>query len=40
MECGAILDLLRLQGLVDPETASTAKGLCIRVVSMLSKMCR
>ena len=40
MECAAILDLLRLQALVEPETAATAKALSVRIVSMLSKMCR
>jgi four helix bundle protein len=40
MECAAIVDLLRLQALVEPQTAATAKTLVVRVVSMLSKMCR
>jgi four helix bundle protein len=40
MECAAIVDLLRLQALVDPQTATTAKALCVRIVSMLSRMCR
>ena len=40
MECAAIVDLLRLQALVEPETAAMAKGLSVRIVSMLSKMCR
>jgi four helix bundle protein len=40
MECAAIVDLLRLQALVEPETAATAKALSVRMVSMLSKMCR
>jgi hypothetical protein len=40
MECAAIADLLRLQALVEPETAATAKALAVRMVSMLSKMCR
>ncbi len=40
MECAAIFDLLRLQALVPPETAATAKALAVRMVSMLSKMCR
>lgn len=40
MECAAIVDLLRLQALVEPETAATAKALLVRIVSMLSKMCR
>jgi four helix bundle protein len=40
MECAAIVDLLRLQTLVDPQTATAAKALCVRIVSMLSRMCR
>jgi four helix bundle protein len=40
MECAAILDLLRLQSLVEPQVAATAKALSVRLVSMLSKMCR
>jgi len=40
MECAAIVDLLRLQTLVDVQTATTAKALCVRIVSMLSRMCR
>ena len=40
MECAAALDLLRLQHLVEPAVAAEAKGLLVRLVSMLSKMCR
>jgi len=40
MESAAIVDLLRRQALVEPHTASAAKALCVRMVSMLSKMCR
>jgi four helix bundle protein len=40
MECAAIVDLIRLQALVETETAATAKALCVRIVSMLSRMCR
>lgn len=40
MECAAIVDLLRLQALVDPQAATAAKALCVRIVSMLSRMCR
>jgi hypothetical protein len=32
--------LRRLQTLVEPDTAATAKALSVRIVSMLSKMCR
>ena len=37
MECGAILDILRLQGLT-PDLTTEAKPLLLRLVSMLSKM--
>src|SRR5688572_8903901 len=40
MECGAILDLLQLQDLGDPSAVQEAKALLVRVVAMLSKMCR
>jgi four helix bundle protein len=40
MECAAIVDLLLMQGFVDREVATKAKGLSIRLVSMLSRMCR
>jgi len=40
MECGAILDLLRLQALADDESVAQAKVLLVRLVAMLSKMCR
>ena len=40
MECGAILDLLRLQALTEDETVAQAKVLLLRLVAMLSKMCR
>ena len=40
MECAAILDILRLQALIEPELESQAKVLAVRIVSMLSKMCR
>ena len=40
MECAAIVDLLRLQLLVEPDVADSAKALSVRLVSMLSKMCR
>lgn len=40
MECAAIVDLLRLQSLVQPAVADEAKALLVRVVSMLTKLCR
>ena len=39
MECGAILDIMRIQGLSD-ERVARAKELIVRLVSMLSKMSR
>jgi four helix bundle protein len=40
MECGAVLDILRLQALAEPQTLNDAKLVLVRVVSMLSRMCR
>jgi four helix bundle protein len=40
MECAAVLDLLRLQQLIEPTLCVEAKTLSVRLVSMLSKMCR
>jgi four helix bundle protein len=40
MECGAILDMLHLQALADPPAIIEAKSLLVRIVAMLSKMCR
>ena len=39
MECGAIIDMIRLLGLEGDRTTQ-ARGLLIRIVSMLSKMAR
>ena len=39
MECGAILDVIRLLGVAPAEVAQ-GKQLLVRTVSMLSKMCR
>jgi four helix bundle protein len=39
MECGAILDVVRLLRVADTEV-SRGKDLLVRVVSMLSRMCR
>ena len=40
MECGAILDVVRLLDRVPPQEIDAAKQLVIRVVGMLSRMCR
>jgi four helix bundle protein len=40
MECAAIVDLLHLQALIEQRTAAEAKSLTVRIVAMLSKMCR
>ena len=40
MECGAILDVVRLLDAVPETELDDAKQLLIRVVGMLSKLCR
>ena len=40
MECGAIFDAAVILKLVDAETAEKAEELIVRIVSMLTKMCR
>ena len=40
MECGAILDLLALQGLAPAGKLDEAKALLVRIVGMLTKMCK
>jgi four helix bundle protein len=40
MECGAVLDMLSLQALAEPDVVIEAKSLLVRIVAMLSKMCR
>ena len=40
MECGAILDVVRLIDAVPEAELTTAKQLLVRVVGMPSKMCR
>jgi four helix bundle protein len=40
MECGAIIDVVRLIAVLPDAELSAAKQLLIRVVGMLSKMCR
>lgn len=40
MECGAIIDMLQLLSLAEPHAADEAKSLLVRLVAMLSTMCR
>ena len=40
MECGALLDVCHLSGNVTDADARGGKALLVRIVSMLSKMCR
>jgi hypothetical protein len=40
MECGAIIDVIRLIEAVPEPELTAAKQLLVRVVGMLSKMCR
>jgi hypothetical protein len=40
MECGAIIDVVRLVGAVPESELAAAKQLLVRVVGMLSKLCR
>jgi hypothetical protein len=40
IQCAAIFDLLRMQALVEPATADEAKSLMVRLVPMLTRMCR
>jgi len=40
MECGAIIDVVRLLDVLPETELSAAKQLLIRVVGMLSKLCR
>ena len=40
MECGAILDVARVLRLAEDDDISRAKALLVRIVSMLTKMCR
>ncbi len=40
LECGAIMDSLKVLKLIDQELYSTAKQLLVRIASMLSKLCR
>ena len=40
MECGALIDVIGLLGVAGDTELAQAKALLVRVVSMLSKMCR
>ena len=40
MECGAILDVVRLLDKIPTSELDAAKSLLVRVVEMLSKLCR
>ncbi len=40
MECGAILDVVRLLGTSPPNQLDDAKQLVVRMVEMLTKLCR
>ena len=40
MECGALLDVCRIAGVVSAEETAQGKALLVRVVAMLTKMCR
>ena len=40
LECGAILDALKALGLVTPSLALATRSQIVRVVQMLSRMCR
>ena len=40
MECGAILDVVRLLGVLPDRELDAAKVLLVRTVEMLSKLCR
>jgi four helix bundle protein len=40
LECAAIVDLLHMQALIEPASAAEAKSLWVRLVAMLTKMCR
>ena len=40
MECGALLDVCRIAGIVPAEESAQGKALLVRIVAMLTKMCR
>jgi len=40
MECGALVDVCMIAGRVERAAAERGKGLLVRIVSMLTRMCR
>ncbi|AUX40965.1 hypothetical protein SOCE26_023670 [Sorangium cellulosum] len=40
MECGALVDVCRVAGFLKAAEAEDAKALLIRIVAMLTRMCR
>lgn len=40
MECGALVDVCVIAGRLEPQVAEHGKGLLVRIVSMLTRMCR
>ncbi|MDI7266617.1 MAG: four helix bundle protein, partial [Myxococcota bacterium] len=40
MECAAVLDICRVLGFAESELLGEARRLLVRVVQMLSRMCR
>ena len=40
MECGAVLDAFKVLHLADEEVLEAGKALLVRIVSMLTKMCK
>lgn len=40
MECGAVLDVCRILDIADESTTVEGKKLVVRIVSMLTRMCR
>jgi four helix bundle protein len=40
MECGAIIDVARLLAITEPAELDAAKLLVVRIVGMLTRMCR
>jgi four helix bundle protein len=40
MECAAILDVVRVLSLASPDVLAEARSLLLRIVSMLTRLCR
>ena len=40
MECGAIIDVIRLLDVISDSELASARALVVRIVGMLSKLCR